>query len=130
MTVSLGNIIAALAFLLGGAGAVWNLRGYLDKIILTERTSFDLKLAKVSGDGLLRVEKAHSRIDEFKDAVDAKIEKESKELKADFVCRNVCKVLHEQNDRNFTRVETKVDSLAVKLEDGIRELIKAMQDKR
>lgn len=48
-------------------------------------------------------------------------------MKDDFVCKNVCKILHDQNDKNFERVEAKVDTLAVKFDEGIREIMKAMQ---
>ena len=82
MTISLGNIIAALAFLFGGAGAVWNLRGYIDKVIVGERKECE-----------------------------ANLEATKKEMKDDFVCKNVCKILHEQGEKTTDRIERKLDEI-------------------
>ena len=76
-----------------------------------------------------KVARNYSRLDEYKDFIEAKITLQAKDLKEDFVCKNVCKILHEQNDKNFERVEAKVDTLAAKFDDGIKEIMKAMQNR-
>lgn len=108
-------ISVACAVLTSLIGGTWILRGSLAK----ERDAFDLKIGRT-----------YSRLDQYKDFIEGKMEKQAKDLKDDFVCKNVCKILHDQNDKNFERVEAKVDTLAIKFDEGIKEIMKAMQERR
>jgi tRNA A37 threonylcarbamoyladenosine synthetase subunit TsaC/SUA5/YrdC len=109
-------IIELAVFILSGLGAV---------IAVTWRVSNIFKLHQIETDQkILRV---YSRLDEYKGFIEAKMDGVKKDMKEDFVCKNVCKILHDQNDKNFERVEAKVDTLAVKFDEGIREIMKAMQ---
>jgi hypothetical protein len=105
-------ICAVVTSLIGGT---WILRGALSK----ERDNTDAKIGRT-----------YSRLDQYKDYIEVKIEKQGKDLKDDFVCKNVCKILHDQNDKNFERVEAKVDTLAVKFDEGMKEIVRLMQEKR
>lgn len=108
-------ISVACAVLTSLVGGTWILRGALSK----EREVFDGKISRT-----------YSRLDQYKDFIEAKIEKGQSSLKDDFVCKNVCKILHEQNDKNFERVEAKVDGLSTKFDEGMKEIVRLVSEKR
>lgn len=112
-------VIEIVVFILSGLSAV---------IAVTWRVSNIFKQHQIETDQ--KISRVYSRLDEYKDFIEAKVENAKKDMKEDFVCKNVCKILHDQNDKNFERVEAKVDTLAVKFEEGIREIMKVMQEKR
>ena len=51
-----------------------------------------------------------------REKTDLKIKASETEMKADFVCKNVCKVLHEVDERDKNRLEKKIDSILEKLD--------------
>lgn len=113
---------AVFASLIGGT---WILSWKLSD--LSKEQAKELSIYKSEVDG--KINRGYSRLDEYKVFIEAKMKEERKDMASDFVCKNVCKILHDQNDKNFERVEAKVDTLAVKFDEGIREIMKAMQSR-
>jgi len=64
-----------------------------------------------------------------REKTDEKIKLSEKTMKDDFVCKNVCKILHEVAERDTSRLEKKVDSLSEKIEVGMSNLLRMLEKK-
>ena len=76
---------------------------------------------KSINDTSCKVKRVYARQDEVKKALEIKIETQDKENKEQFVDRQVCKVILENNKENFRRLEKQ-------LSDGFRSINEAMTD--
>ena len=57
------------------------------------------------------IETVFRRFDEHKLSVEQKLEKLKKEICDAYVTKDICKVVHEQGEKNHLRVEKKLDDL-------------------